>query len=320
MTDIKRYLVEEVVVDHGDGHISRREALHRLSLLGMGAATAGTMLAGCAGGSPGEGTTPDAAGSATASGAPTGAATGTATGTAGAGGQAPGAATEVPTQAITFAGPEGRTLQGAWAGAAKARGAVLVIHENRGLTDHIRSVAGRFAGVGYSALAIDLLSEEGGTASLGESANATAALAKVAPERFVADMRAGLDELAKRAPGVKLGAIGFCFGGGMTWRLVGSKDPRLAAAAPFYGPLPDGADFTGAKAAVLGVYAEKDARVNASRDAATAALVKAGLVHEVVTFAGADHAFFNDTGPRYNAEAAAQAWAKVLEWFGRHIG
>ena len=56
------------------------------------------------------------------------------------------------------------------------------------------------------------------------------------------------------------------------------------------------------------------------RDAATAALVKAGLVHEVVTFAGADHAFFNDTGPRYNAEAAAQAWAKVLEWFGRHIG
>ncbi|MEO5731647.1 MAG: dienelactone hydrolase family protein, partial [Byssovorax sp.] len=230
------------------------------------------------------------------------------------------AATALATEAITFAGPEGRRLQGAWAAAGKPRGAVLVIHENRGLTDHVRSLAGRFAGAGYSALAIDLLSEEGGTASLGESANATAALAKVPPERFVADMRAGLDELAKRTPGAKLGAIGFCFGGGMTWRLAASKDPRLVAAAPFYGPLPDGADFTGSKAAVLAVYAERDARVNASRDAAKAALEKAGLTHEVVTFPDADHAFFNDTSPRYHAEAARQAWSKVLAWMGRHLG
>ena len=74
--------------------------------------------------------------------------------------------------------------------------------------------------------------------------------------------------MTKRTPGAKLGAIGFCFGGGMTWRLAALKDPRLAAAAPFHGPLPDGADFTGPKAAVLAVHAERDARVNASRDAA----------------------------------------------------
>ena len=71
----------------------------------------------------------------------------------------------LPTEAITFAGPESRTLQGAWAAAASRSGAVLVVHENRGLTDHIRSVAGRLAASGYSALAIDLLSAEGGTGS-----------------------------------------------------------------------------------------------------------------------------------------------------------
>jgi carboxymethylenebutenolidase len=137
----------------------------------------------------------------------------------------------------------------------------------------------------------------------------------------VADMRAGLDELERRAPGQKLGAIGFCFGGGMVWTLLASGEPRLAAAAPFYGPLPDGADFSGSPdAAVLGIYAEQDARVNASREAATAALEQAGLTHEIVTYPGANHAFFNDTGPRYDQAAATQAYAKVLDWFGQHLG
>jgi carboxymethylenebutenolidase len=70
----------------------------------------------------------------------------------------------------------------------------------------------------------------------------------------------------------------------------------------------------------LGVYAELDARVNESREAAKAALEKAALVHEIVTFAGVDHAFFNETGPRYNATGAADAWIKVLSWFGQYIG
>src|SRR5262249_18124194 len=123
----------------------------------------------------------------------------------------------LPTQAITFDGPNG-PLQGAFAAAAQPRGAVLVIHENRGLNDHIRTVVGGFAAAGFTAIGLDLLSEEGGTASLGDPANATAALGNVAPERFVADMRACLDELQRRAPGAKIGAVGFCFGGGMMWR------------------------------------------------------------------------------------------------------
>ena len=226
----------------------------------------------------------------------------------------------VETEEITFPGPEGRTVRGAWAAADQPRGAVLVIHENRGLNDHIRSVAGRLAADGYSALAIDLLSAEGGTAALGGEAEAMAALSSAPQERFVADMKAGLDELERWASGQKLGAIGFCFGGGMTWLLLASGEPRLAASPPFYGPLPDGADFSGSpNAAVLGVYAEQDDRVNATRDAATAALERAGLAHEIVTYQAAGHAFFNDTGPRYNQAAATQAYAKVLDWFGQHL-
>jgi carboxymethylenebutenolidase len=107
----------------------------------------------------------------------------------------------------------------------------------------------------------------------------------------------------------------------MVWSLLASGEPRLAAAAPFYGPLPDGADFAGSpNAAVLGVYAEQDDRVNASRDAAAQALQKAGLTHEIVTYPNAGHAFFNDTGQRYNATAAAAAYQKLVDWFGTNLG
>jgi carboxymethylenebutenolidase len=198
---------------------------------------------------------------------------------------------------------------------------VLVVHENRGLTDHIRSVAGRLATSGYSALAVDLLSEEGGTGSFADEAEVTAALNNVPDARFVADMKAAITELERRTPDAKIGAVGFCFGGGMVWSLLASGEPRLAAAAPFYGPLPEGADFSGSlNAAVLGVYGEQDERVNATRDAAAQALEQAGLTHEILTYPDAGHAFFNDTGQRYNPSAAAAAYAKLLDWFGTHLG
>jgi carboxymethylenebutenolidase len=197
---------------------------------------------------------------------------------------------------------------------------VLVIHENRGLNDHIRSVGGRLAASGYSSLAIDLLSEEGGTAALGDPANAMTALANAKQERFVADMKAGIDEIARREADKKIGLIGFCFGGGQVWNLLNAGEPRLSAAAPFYGPAPDNPDFSRSKAAVLAIYGELDGdRVNGTRERAVAALRKAGLTHEVITYPGADHAFFNDTGPRYNPEAAAQAYKAVLDWFGKHL-
>ena len=295
MTEIQKYLAEEVAEDLADGIITRREAMRRLGLLGLAAPVATTLLVGAT--------------NARAAKAP---ATAHAAAVRRSAAETTWAA--VAQQPITFAGPSG-TLMAAWAPAAKPRGGVLVIHENRGLTDHIRTVAGRFAASGYSALAIDLLSEEGGTGAFPGEAEVAAALAGIPPERFVADMKAGVTELRRRVRSKQLAAIGFCFGGGMVWRLLASGEPRLAAAAPFYGPFPEGGSLKGSRAAVLGVYGGLDSRVNATRPAAKTALRAAGLDYELLTFAEADHAFFNDTGPRFNPHAAAEAWRRVLGWF-----
>jgi carboxymethylenebutenolidase len=295
VTYLQRYLAEEIVEDHADGLVSRREALRRLGLLGVSSAVAASMLAGIVA---------DEA-KARLRAAPAGAA-------------GPTAAAR-PTREIVFRGPGGRRLMGAWAAAPKPRGGVLVIHENRGLNDSIRTVAGRLAASGYSALAIDLLSEDGGTGAFDDEFEAMAALGAAPPSRFVADMKAGVTELRSRLPGRKVAATGFCFGGGMTWLLLASKEARLAAAVPFYGPFPEGGNLAGAKAAVLGIYAELDSRVNASRAAARTALRRAGLRHQIVTYPGVDHAFFNPTGSRYDPAAAASAYRRMLTWFGTHV-
>ncbi len=208
-------------------------------------------------------------------------------------------------------------MSGAVAVAQNPRGAVLVVHENRGLTDHIRAVTGRLAGDGYSALAPDLLSRAGGTAGVPD---ATAALASISEADLVADLRSGLAELGRRANGATLGVVGFCFGGGMVWQLLNSGPTPLAAAVPFYGPAPDDPRFTGTKAAVLGIFAAQDDRVNAGRDTLDRALTAAGVTHEFVTEPGAGHAFFNDTGARYNPAAATDAYRRLLAWFGTHLG
>jgi carboxymethylenebutenolidase len=303
VTPLQRYIAEEIATDHVDGLLSRREALRRLGLLGVSAAAASSLIAACATDKP-----KTAASSASPSpSAPTSAA------------PPPGMASALPTTPITWAGPKGQ-LQGTWAQAATPRGAVLVIHENKGLNDWVSSVAGRLAGIGYSALAIDLLSEEGGTATFTDPAAATAALGNIAPVRFVADLKSGLDELGRRSPGQKLAVVGFCFGGGLVWRLLASGEPRLAAAVPFYGPLPDNPDFAGSKnTAVLGLYGALDQRVTSSEPAAKAALDQAGVVNNLVVEPDADHAFFNDTGPRYNPVAAADAWTRLQDWFSRNL-
>ncbi len=300
----QRYLAEEVAEDHALGLMTRREALRRLGMMGFTAFGATALLAACGGGDD------DPAGTTSTSGSPT---TAGATPTT-----AAGAAPVDTTETITYPSVRATPLTGAWAEATTAKGAVVVIHENRGLTPHIRTVASRLAADGYSAIAVDLLSEEGGSAKVGE-ADAGAALNAVSGERFVADVKSTLDELAKRVPAAKLGVMGFCFGGTTTWAVLGSGEPRVAAAAPFYGTVEPDVDFAGTTAAVLGVYAELDTRVNATRDAAEAALSKAGLTHDLRTFPGVNHAFFNDTGPRYDATQAAAAYQAVLDWFGRHL-
>ena len=300
----QRYLAEEVAEDHALGLMTRREAIRRLGMMGFSVFGASALLAACGGDGDG-----DAATDTTATAPSTTAPTPTTTGTA-----APDT-----TETITYPSGRATPLTGAWAPAADAKGAVVVIHENRGLVPDIRSVASRLAASGYSAIAVDLLSEEGGSAKVGP-ADAGAALNGIDGTRFVADVKSTLDELAKREPGAKLGLIGFCFGGTTAWAVLDSGEPRLAAAAPFYGTVEADVDFTGTTAAVLGVYGETDDRVNATRDTAKAALEKAGLTHELRTFPGTGHAFFNDANPaRYNATQAAAAYAAVLDWFGRHL-
>ena len=192
---------------------------------------------------------------------------------------------------------------GAWAAARQPRGGVLVIHENRGLNDSIRAIAGRLAASGYSALAIDLLSEEGGTGSFADESRRWPRSAPPAVE-IRRGPEGGGDRAPPPAPGKKVAATGFCFGGGMTWLLLAWKESRLAAAAPFYGPFPEGGNLAGAKAAVLGIYAELDSQGERQPPAARAALRKAGLRHQIVTYPGVDHAFFNPTRSRMTREAA----------------
>jgi carboxymethylenebutenolidase len=308
VTPLQRYIAEEIATDHVDGLMSRREALRRLALLGMGTAAATALIAAC-----GENQQQNAATSSAAS-SPAGPPPSTKAASP------PGMDAALPTTPVTWAGPRGE-LQGAWAEAPDARGGVLVIHENKGLNDWVRSVAGRLAGAGYSSMAIDLLSAQGGTATFADPAEATAALGNLAPQDMVADLKSGITEVQRRTPGVKVAAVGFCMGGGLVWRLLASGAPELAAAFPFYGPAPDDPDFSGSKdVAVLGFYGALDQRVTATEPVIKAALEKAGLVHELVTEPGANHAFFNDTGDRYDAVAAADAWRRMQDWLTTHVG
>ena len=306
----QRYIAEEIATDCAEGVISRREALARLTGFGLSAAAATALIAACAPAEhqpAGESPRADASSGETAPSAPP-----------------PGAQGALAVEPATFPGSRGELI-GAWSKAPNAQGAVLVIHENRGLTDHIKSIPGRLAGAGFSALAIDLLSEEGGTAKFASQDEATKALMAAPPERFIADLKSGLDELGRREPGKKLAVMGFCFGGGLTWQLLLTKDPRLAVGAPFYGPLheegPPGAlvDFRGSEAAVIAFYGEQDARVNASRAAAENSLKAAGLTHAIVVERNANHAFFNDTGPRYVPAAANNAWLQLVSWLKKYL-
>lgn len=116
----------------------------------------------------------------------------------------------------------------------------------------------------------------------------------------------------------KIGMVGFCFGGGITWR-VATALPDLKAAVPFYGPNPPLEDVPRIRAAVLALYGENDPRINAGIPAIETAMRQHGRIFEKIIYPGAGHAFHNDTGPNWNETAAYDAWAKTLAWFRQHL-
>jgi carboxymethylenebutenolidase len=196
---------------------------------------------------------------------------------------------------------------------------VLVCHENRGLTAYIQDVTRRLAKAGYVGLAVDLLSRQGGTQKVGES-NVPGALGGIDPEQFVSDFKNGWAYLKTQpfATAERVGMLGFCFGGGVAWR-VAVEMPELKAVVPFYGPPPPESDLPKVKAAVLAIYGELDQRITGTAPAIEATMKANGKVFEKVIYPNADHAFHNDTGSRYNPEAAKSAWARTLEWFGKYL-
>ena len=196
---------------------------------------------------------------------------------------------------------------------------ILICHENRGLTPHIQDMARRYAKAGYAGLAVDLLSRQGGTEAVG-SGNVPGALGSIDPSQFVEDFKSGWKYLQSQpfADAARVGMTGFCFGGGVTWQ-VAVHMPELLAAVPYYGPHPVGSDVSNIHAAVLGIYGGLDSRIDSGIPAIEEAMKANNKIYEKIVYPNADHAFNNDTGTRYNAEAAKDAWEQALAWFEKYV-
>jgi carboxymethylenebutenolidase len=337
LNDMQRYLAEEEAENWQDGLITRREFIRRITLLVGGAVAAAPVLLalGCdSAASEPTATVPAATATnpaATATTAPPSATSAPAgeSPTAATGGASPYHVDENDPSVrggwVDIPSPEaGVRLRGYLATSANKSaipvGGVLVIHENRGITPHITDVVRRVAKAGYVGLCVDLVSRAGGSETITDEGQRTGILGQMPAEQISADLNAGMDYLKTRpeVDPAHLAAVGFCFGGGWTWRLATLR-PDLRAAVPFYGPNPPLEDVPRIKAAMLGIYGGKDTRITGGAPALEAALKQAGVTYEMKIYDDADHAFNNDTGARYNAAAAADAWARTLEWFKGHI-
>ena len=203
-------------------------------------------------------------------------------------------------------------------GAAK-RPALVMIHENRGLNPHIRDMTRRGALAGYLTLGIDALSPEGGTPA--DEDKAREMIGALAADKAAARIAAAVRFLAGHPQSTgKVGAIGFCWGGGMV-NAVAALEPALGAGAAYYGRQLPAEKVGGIKAALQLHYAGKDERINAGIPAYKAALEAAGKTFEIHLYEGVDHAFNNDTNAaRYDAAAAGLAWQRSLVFLAKHLG
>jgi carboxymethylenebutenolidase len=248
----------------------------------------------------------------------------------------PEGAPDLETQLVEFPGPGGlvfaylaRPRDGASPPRSRTAGApagmrapgVLVIHENQGLSDHIKDVTRRVARAGFVALGVDLLSRVGGSQQFSDPRQATTAYNRIGAAAFLEDMLAGLAYL-KESPfvqGGKLGAVGFCAGGGNCLNLAVSSADVSAAVSFYPTAVPAAEQVDRLNAPLLGIFAELDRLATTRVSGLLAALLDRQKTFGLHIYEGARHAFHNDTGPAYNRSAACDAWSKTIDFFSRHL-
>lgn len=223
------------------------------------------------------------------------------------------------TQTVSFRGEEDQ-LQGYLArpeGTGPFPG-VVVIHEVFGLNENMRDIARRFADAGYAAFAVDLFTGRSRAVCM---ARFLGGMLRGTPERFgIGDLKAALGVLAQQSyvDGERIGAIGFCMGGGfaVAWACT---DDRLKAIAPFYGANPRPLSAVARSCPVVGSYPEKDFTAKSGRKL-DAELARHGIPRDIKVYPEAKHSFFNDRGKSYDPAASEDAWRRTLAFFGEHLG
>ncbi|MCX2453873.1 dienelactone hydrolase family protein [Pedobacter sp. PLR] len=226
---------------------------------------------------------------------------------------------ELSTENITYKGVNGE-MKGFLAKpkGKKNLGAVLVIHENRGLNPHTIAVTKRVAAEGFLALGVDGLSPFGGTPA--DEDKARELIGQLNPDETLQNYLRGLDYLRKHPDGNgKVGCVGFCWGGGMANKLA-VNDPTLQAAVAYYGAQVKAADVPMIKADLMLHYAGLDERINAGIPEFEAALKQNQIPYQLFIYEGVNHAFNNDTSPtRYNEAAAKLAWERTIWLFKKDL-
>lgn len=221
---------------------------------------------------------------------------------------------------LNYPSPQGSgTMRGYLARPASASGkapGVVVIHENRGLNPYIEDVTRRLATEGFIAFAPDALTPVGGYP--GNEEQAAKMFGALDANKRTEDLLAAATYLKSRPDVGRIGATGFCFGGGIV-NLMATRMPELAAGVPFYGSQPAAADVPKIKAALLMHYASNDDRINAGWPAFESALKAAGVKYQMYRYPGTQHGFHNDTTPRYDEEAAKLSWSRTLAFFRENL-
>ncbi|MCZ4312092.1 dienelactone hydrolase family protein [Comamonadaceae bacterium G21597-S1] len=225
------------------------------------------------------------------------------------------------TQMLEYPSPAGSgTMKGYLAVPANASGklpGILVVHENRGLNPHIEDIARRLALDNFVAFAPDALTPLGGYP--GDEDKARELFAKLDQSKTREDFVTAAQVLQARPECTgTIGAVGFCYGGGMV-HVLSTRLPNLAAGVPFYGNHPAASEAAKVKAPLLIHFAGIDERINAGWPPYEAALKAAGARYTAHTYAGTQHGFNNDTTPRFDAAAARLAWERTLAFFNQHL-